>query len=435
MAPPALPLTHRAELTEHASFEGLSSRRADLQDPLGWLACFASFSMLLLISWSASRPGQSMTTLVVLLFLAPWGWILLRQPADALRGLIANWVLILLPLLAMVSAVWSDYPAISLKAGTQYLVTIFIGIWAGYCIKPRTLTTALLSALLLVTVLSILDGTREYDAFTGEYTLIGLFGSKNYFALCCSFLLLIASAVALDRSQNGIFRIVGIGGAILAAPLLVYARSVGALFVSVVTLCIVLSLRLVIRLSVRSRILLLIPLMLLTLLMILIATFDVNYVSVLSYFGKDITLTGRTLLWHYATAAISNRPVLGGGYEAYWQPGNWNAIQLWFYSYIPVKSGYHFHNTFLEVGVDLGILGIAVFVITLLSIMFRVAVAFCSERLMPEQILAITLFIFLLLRTPLEVDLFFQFQLPSILFCLIWVYLGGSRRTQARARL
>ena len=41
----------------------------------------------------------------------------------------------------------------------------------------------------------------------------------------------------------------------------------------------------------------------------------------------------------------------------------------------------------------------------------------------PEHVFAMTIFIFLLLRTPIEIDLIFQFQIASILLCVIWIYL------------
>jgi hypothetical protein len=43
------------------------------------------------------------------------------------------------------------------------------------------------------------------------------------------------------------------------------------------------------------------------------------------------------------------------------------------------------------------------------------------------QIFAISTFLFLLIRFPVEVDLFFQFQLGTILMCVIWVWLEKPR--------
>jgi exopolysaccharide production protein ExoQ len=404
----------------------------NIQDVVAWLICFCSFTSLLLISWSATLPGQQLTTIMVLLFIAPWVVIVLRQPRRVLHGIATNWLLLSLPVLAICSTLWSDFPAVTLKGGTQYLVTVLAGICAGCCVKPRVLMSSLLAALFLLAVLSVLDGTVEYNELTGgQAALAGLFGSKNYFAVCVSFLLLTATSVAADRFQSIGFRLLGIAGAILAIPLLIYARSVGALVVSVATLATIVALRIALKLSPRARLTVLLLLFLLTAVAVGIATFDVDYADILNYFGKDLTLTGRTLLWDYAAKAIADKPLLGGGYEAFWQPGHSAAEQLWFYSHIQNKYGYHFHNTYLEIAVDAGVIGLCMFLATLVGAAFRTVVVLATSKPSAEQIFAITLFLFLLLRTPLEVDLFFQFQLPTILLCLIWIYLKPSRYSAA----
>jgi exopolysaccharide production protein ExoQ len=431
MALRALSFSNQLELSGGRIHPPLTRDHA-AQDRSGWLVCFVSFTMLLLISWSAARPGQWTTTVVVLLFLVPWGWIVLRQPSDAIRSVILNWILIVLPVLSILSALWSDFPAISFKGGAQFLVTTIIGIWAGCCIKPRILISALMSALLLLAVLGVLDGSRDFNRFTGEYTLIGVFGSKNYFALCISLLLLTAVTVAFDKYQTLTFRVLGIAGFCLAAPLLIYARSVGALVVCMSTLMISTVLRIACRLPPKARVALLLLTFLFTIFAVAAAMSDLDYGGVLNYLGKDTTLTGRTLLWQHAADAIADRPLLGGGYEAFWQVGNWSAEQLWLYSYVPNKYGYHFHNTFLEVAVDLGLVGLGIFVMLLALTVLRIIARLFASKPAAEQMFAMTLFIFLLLRMPLEVDLFFPFQLSSILLCVVWIYLQSSSPLRRR---
>ena len=217
MALGALPLAKQVELAGGRGHPPFTRRQA-ARIGSDWLICFVSFTMLLLISWSGTQPGGSTTTIIVLLFLAPWGWIVVRQPSTALQSILHNWLLIALPLLSVTSALWSDDPAGSLKAGAQYLVTTFIGIWAACCIKPRVLMSALLSALALPAVLSILHGSYGFNPDTGEYTLIGIFGSKNYFALCITLLLLTAVSVTLDRSQAFTFRVLGVASCLSGGP-------------------------------------------------------------------------------------------------------------------------------------------------------------------------------------------------------------------------
>ena len=72
---------------------------------------------------------------------------------------------------------------------------------------------------------------------------------------------------------------------------------------------------------------------------------------------------------------------------------------------------------------DLGFVGLGAFVMQLVFTVLRIIARLFASAPAAEQMFAIALFIFLLLRMPLEVDLFFPFQLSSILICVIWIYL------------
>jgi exopolysaccharide production protein ExoQ len=187
-------------------------------------------------------------------------------------------------------------------------------------------------------------------------------------------------------------------------------------------------LRLVVRLPPRPRVAILMILFLTAMLLPILGSLSFGYEELLNYLGKDATLTGRVLLWEYAMNSIAEQPVFGVGYQAFWQQGNTGAEQLWFYSYIPNRTGYHFHNTFLQIGVDLGLVGLLVFLGIFGVAMTRIVVGLCNARPAAEHMFAITIFIFFLLRLPIEVDLFFQFQIASVLICMAWVYLRQFAR-------
>jgi hypothetical protein len=69
-------------------------------------------------------------------------------------------------------------------------------------------------------------------------------------------------------------------------------------------------------------------------------------------FGRDTTLTGRTEIWSHIVDAISDRPILGYGYGAFWDTGPWHefiAVTDW-----QAKAS---HNGYLEVMVNTGAAG------------------------------------------------------------------------------
>ena len=397
--------------------------RTDRSD---WALCFFSFTMLLSGHWTATQIG---TTAVVLLFLLPWVWIAARNPNATIGRLLSNWPVLALPLFALLSTAWSGVPGWTLRAGTQYLLTAIIGVLAGSCVKPRTMLGALFSALAFVTALGLLVGQNE--VWGGEVTLVGLFGSKNYFGYSVGLLLLTATIVAFDRSRPGIVRLIAFAAAAVSPVLLVLSRSTGALVFSMAAIAVSCLLAFVACFAPALRFASLLLMAFLVVLFLIVWLYVGDFTTLLNSLGKDVTLTGRTWMWDWADMAIKERPMLGVGYQAYWQPGNWGAEEIWSHDLKVDKTGYHFHNTFLQVTVDLGYVGLLVLLATLATISARIGSCLLFSRPDAEQIFAIAMFLFHLFRLPLEVDLFWQFQIPTVLLSMIWVYLGlpGRRRS------
>jgi exopolysaccharide production protein ExoQ len=397
-------------------------------DSVGWIASFTSFAALFLNQW-AYMAGLGMAS--ILLFLAPWLVIVLRRPNAAIGGVYLNWPLLMLPVLATVSALWSDYPEWSLRAGIQFIVTILIGILTATCIKPRDALSSLMSALTLVGLLSELQ-----SAASGS--IMALFGSKNYFSLYIALLIVASIGVALDRSQHRVFRTIGMLAVVLSPGLLMQGNSLGATFAAGITAAVMLGIFVITKFSVQNRAALLcLFAFIFVWIVILASTMFENATDVLPLFGKEATLTGRTVLWDTAMISFPKHPLLGVGFQAFWQVGNWPAEQLWLYSHIPGKSGFHFHNTYLQILVDLGLVGLFSLVATFAAIIVRILrlVAFFQPR--PEQVFAIGIFVFFFVRTTLEVDLLYQFQVPSILMCMVWAYMRpalGEKRISLRRK-
>jgi exopolysaccharide production protein ExoQ len=384
-----------------------SSAATDLTD---WALCFVSITGMLSGNWV----GSTASNLVLIL---PWVFIAARNLGATVGSLRSYSPIFALPLFAVFSAAWSDYPAASLRGGAQFLVTAIIGVLAGSCVKPRTMLWALLSALGFVNALDLLAG--------------GLFGSKNYTGLSFALLLLTATAVAFDKSQPGILRTVALAAAALSSVFLVRVGSVGASVCSVAAIAITCILVFIVRFAPHIRFATLLLMAPLVGLFLIVWLYLGDTTQVLNSLGKDVTLTGRTWLWEWAKMAIEERPILGFGYEAFWQPGNWGAEEIWSHDQHLDKTGYHFHNTSLQVAVDLGYIGLFVLLATIVVICVRIVSVFLFYRLEAEQIFAIATFLFLLFRLPIEVDLFWQFSPPTIILSMIWVYLALPQRQRA----
>jgi exopolysaccharide production protein ExoQ len=86
--------------------------------------------------------------------------------------------------------------------------------------------------------------------------------------------------------------------------------------------------------------------------------------------GKDLTLTGRTVLWEQALLLIAQKPVEGLGYYAFWLGDSFEAQIILFNNGIGDGRAFHFHNTYLQMAVDTGIVGAATFAAAMAAILF-----------------------------------------------------------------
>jgi O-antigen ligase len=102
-----------------------------------------------------------------------------------------------------------------------------------------------------------------------------------------------------------------------------------------------------------------------------------NTSTLLELFNRDSTLTGRTDVWAYVQTAISDRPLLGFGYSAFWVPGG--PID----DYQPAGAGwtpFHAHNGFLELALDVGWLGVSLFAVCAIVGIVRAIILFSKDR-------------------------------------------------------
>ncbi len=146
----------------------------------------------------------------------------------------------------------------------------------------------------------------------------------------------------------------GLSGSLL---LLILSTSTSALIISIVLIIL-----LPIYQYLRLREDILAP-VILSIAIVLICSFVLFFYhaeSIVGYFGKDLTLTGRTVLWRMCLKMIQQRIFLGYGFKSFWGE-DWDSPG----EYVRRAVGWptpHAHNGLIELGLDLGLLGIIIFV-------------------------------------------------------------------------
>jgi O-antigen ligase len=155
-------------------------------------------------------------------------------------------------------------------------------------------------------------------------------------------------------------------------------------------------------------------------------------------FGKDQTLTGRTLIWPYVIAHILEKPLLGWGYLAFWSALNPVALEIASATWNTVKIA-NAHNALLEFLLEIGIVGTCFFIFLWLR-NFVFAVKCMNGPASRFGLSSLLLLTAILLTGTSEQVLLTGGQIWTILFfttgfmCEKSLWLTRAARTQGRLR-
>jgi exopolysaccharide production protein ExoQ len=237
--------------------------------------------------------------------------------------------------------------------------------------------------------------------------------------------------VSFDRQQPAIVRLIAVVALFAAPPMLLSANSEGALLAGGLGLACSLVPYFMRGLHPTSRLFLVgfgalagIAAVLFSLLL-----FENLFDVLLQSMGKDVSLTGRTLLWSHALGVIADHP-FGLGLQAYWNESNIDAVRFWETFYIDNHYGFHFHDLWLETGVELGVIGIVIAAATTLIVFFSVW-RWALQNPRPESCFFAGFVTFILARTSGEVELYAQFSMTSMLFLAAYYYAESATRSSS----
>lgn len=102
--------------------------------------------------------------------------------------------------------------------------------------------------------------------------------------------------------------------------------------------------------------------------------------------GRNSTLTGRTDIWKAALAAADS-PMFGTGFESFWN-ANADKVALGLRGYWQIQNLVSAHNGYIEVYLDLGLVGLCLIAHTLISGYRRASAAFERDRELGSLMLA-----------------------------------------------
>ncbi|MBV9754863.1 MAG: O-antigen ligase family protein [Hyphomicrobiales bacterium] len=379
-----------------------------------WWLCFVALAGLEFLQYSQ--------TLAAYTFTAASALCAIMQPGRTLQGALRGGLIWAFVALWLISTLWSPVPDQSLRSALQVILTVGAALVMVRALPASSFLTALMCALLVATAASVAN-PREAMNY-GGLAMIGIFGSKNQFGLSQALLLMVSTWVFMDGRNTWMVRTAAIVGVALGSVLLVAARSLDSTAVAVGALaCSYCAFRLN-RFAPRWRALILVGLIsviMIVSIFLLVFGEELDLVSQgLHLFGKDTTLTGRTVLWDRATKMMGENPFLGTGAQGFWVEGNPYAEELW-ERFQPGRTGYNFHNLWYETGVQFGYIGLT-FVFWIIVKTSLTVLRWAMRTLSVESCFFLAFVIFVDIRTFVESELLSQFSMLTVLLVAAWFY-------------
>lgn len=382
----------------------------------------ALYGGLALISFTLNEViGSSLLYLLLLITV----FLIIMHPLEIFKMMTENYKIYwLVPIFAICSTAWSSAPTTTLRASLQFFLTVAIANFVGQILKTRNFVSILACIYVPVCLICLLNGRGGLDGMTGRVNLIGFFENKSTLNLCACFGIFACLSIFLDNSRYPFTRVLSL----LSLPMLLIvafrARSVAglaAMFASCAILILITNAKFLDHRLRRKYV----EIVLMTIFifalpaMILISTFQDD---ILLAVGKDPTLTGRTVLWYYAARIWPQNAVIGTGYSAFWIQGYSMAEHLWNILHIQSRGGFHFHNIFYEILIGLGLVGLTVFLVAMLS-----AIVKTTKALLNNQDAGIALCAAMIVFTQImqmqNVDLILQFNHLLLVFIYSMVQL------------
>ncbi|MBV9389136.1 MAG: O-antigen ligase family protein [Chroococcidiopsidaceae cyanobacterium CP_BM_ER_R8_30] len=260
---------------------------------------------------------------------------------------------------AVVSVLWSSIPGTTLRSGICLIGSSMFGVYFAtrYSMKQQVQLLGWMFGISIVLSLVFALALPQYGIMGGIHAgdWRGIYTHKNSLGKHMVVSTIIFLLLAIDKQKNRWLLWCGFS---LSLTLILLSRSSS----SAINVVILIALFLVLR-TLRWRYKLMIPAFLAVMIIggSLCLCFTANADIILrSLFGKNSELSGRSDLWSVVLEMIEKRPWLGYGLSGFWLGRYGNSAEVW------SETGWavpHAHNGLLDLGLDLGVLGIALFLL------------------------------------------------------------------------
>jgi exopolysaccharide production protein ExoQ len=321
------------------------------------------------------------------------------------------WIVVFVAWSAL-SLAWSDFPLLTLRRIVGLICTMALGFLLGMRFEMKALLRLVVLALGVTIPLSFIAAIcfpsygimHRMDAVGWR----GVYNHKNPLGISMGVDLIAMACLLWESRQNRLMYQILL---LPAAVLLLLSRSMTAIIVTAITLCLGTYLRLRLHRAHKVAVYA----------MGLLAGFAATIFlqgrldSIFALIGRDSSLTGRIPLWQYSAAAVLERPIFGAGYDAFWPGKGGDYIRdlvRW-----PAP---HAHNSFLELALNVGLVGLVIFLVCISKI-FPLALRYSKDSSNPLRLWPLLFYTDFFLSCFTEAPAVDRHALTFVLFCAISV--------------
>jgi O-antigen ligase len=312
--------------------------------------------------------------------------------------------------IAVLSILWSFAPTVTINRSIALVGTTLFGLYLAsrYSLKQQLQLLGWTFGIAVVLSFVFAVALPKYGIMGGVHAgkWRGIYTHKNVLAKMMVLSAIIFLFLAISDKRN---RKLLSAGFCLSIILLLLANSTS----SVINLLTLISVFCVLQ-TLRLRYDLMIPALIA--IAIVGGSFFMFFIhnadALLGIVGKDATLTGRTDMWPYVLEKIEQRPWLGYGYSGFWQGLDGESAYVW---YAIRWNAPNSHNGYLDLWLNLGLLGLSVFVIGFVSNFIRTLIRVRLSRT-PEAVWSPLFMVFTLIANQTETSLMVQNDIFWVLF-------------------
>jgi len=351
-------------------------------------------------------------------------FLLGRRPGVAMETIRDNPLLLTVFLFPMVSVIWSVDHGTSFRRGVALLMTGIYCLYIARRLSPDEFLRRLLLALFVGGVLSLIftvvdpaaaieHGAINNGSWKGVYGHKAILGRIAAVAVTVS--VYVRPLSFWDRAMRwatiAIFLFLAVKSQSRASWLMM-GGGIGFMILIGIMRNRTLSSGIKLTIAIGTALLVL-------------GTVAALFEQILAAMGRDDTFSGRTSLWEGAIAvAKAHHPILGAGYRAFWTDAGADGVRDYIQHWARLPN--HGHNGYLDVWLELGYAGVALFTVFVIVTVTRLV-----RRLLREPgetawaAFAIFFFVFLLNNASVTVA-FKHTDIAWIFAVLACLYTRGS---------